>query len=141
MEELQGKQKTKQCWERQHEVCPVYCLMSKSALEPGDKELNAAGCQRLKKQSDSGNARPLGVSQLPSLPQSSLLLSEACLLIYQLHAIQIKQVQTGSYYKGDTQAEKKKKEKAKSCFAILSIFNNRQLMDSFPFAPCAESEL
>lgn len=38
------------------------CLMSKLAPEPGDKELNAAGCQRLKKQSNSGNARALGVS-------------------------------------------------------------------------------
>lgn len=50
---------------RQREVCPVYCLMSKLALEPGDKELNAAGCQRLKKQSNSGNARALGVSFPP----------------------------------------------------------------------------
>lgn len=69
---------------RQREVCPVYCLMSKWALEPGDKELNAAGCQETKQFRECQGTW----SFLPS-PQSSLLFSEECLLIYQLHAIQM----------------------------------------------------
>lgn len=66
------------------------CLMSKLAPEPGDKELNAAGCLTgSRNKAIQGMPGHLEFPESPSLPQSSLLFSEECLLIYQLRAIQI----------------------------------------------------
>lgn len=105
--------------------------MPKLALEPGDKELNAAGCQTLQ-QSNSGNARALGVSFPP--PELTPVLRGVPL---DLSASCNPALASSNWIS----LQRTKKKKAKSCFAILRIFNNSKLMYSFLFAPWTESEL